>query len=194
MLFLVSFSQAGSYHKIHISFAVDVSGSVSTLEYNEIKNAFIDINDYVKNLKLKNREKRISIYEWSTDVSSYYISDDFSAIEKYIKSERSSYGSTAVGRALMFFMNILFDKSYRENILIIITDGINNEGPSIKDTNFVSWSIVNKVKIFIILIENEDILYPNYKENFDRSDNVIFIVKNFEDLKDRMRTIMKFIE
>lgn len=188
-------SYGSDIRKKQIVIAIDVSASVDHSEYEKIKNALQKISiEFEKFLFDKTID--LHIYEWSTSISSSHNKENaMETLKSYLNSERSSYGLTSVTRAVLYFMNEIYNKNNKETIFLLITDGINNEGPEIENLRYIQWSILNKIKTFVIVIENEDQLFDYYRMHFSRGNNtIIFNSKNFDTLYDNLKIIFNNIK
>ena len=180
-----------SYAKTQIVFLIDSSGSIDEREYNQIYLA-------LKNIQLPEtlKDGTVEIILWSTEpmsLSKGHISEFNKVIDKFWERGRIMSGATAVGYALNYMMNNAFDHSASEHYVILITDGDNNLGPSPLETNYRTWSIINKVNTSVIVIDDEDWLVKYYQPLKIGFKSLIVHAKNFDQLNAALQLLMNSI-
>ncbi len=182
---------ASAYAKTQVIFLIDASASVDNREYAQIHLA-------LRSIKLPQNLKQGTVHfvEWSTGpllVASGNLNEFSKVLEQYWQKGRQMSGSTAVGYALNFVMQEVFDPSALEHYVILITDGDNNFGPSPLETNYRTWSIINKVNTSIVVIDDLDWLVQYYQPLKIGFKSLVVHARNFNELEATLQLLINSI-
>lgn len=191
LLLLLFFFTQPIQAKTQLIFLIDVSASIDILEYHQIHLAL-----QAAKLPEKLRSGTVVIVEWSTGpvlVGQDSFENFENLLKKYWQNGRTSSGSTGVGYALNFVMQEIFDPTAHEHYVILITDGDNNSGPHPLETNYRTWSIINKVNTSVIVIDNEDWLVQYYQPLRIGFKSLIIHAKDFDQLKTSLQLLVNSI-
>lgn len=188
--FIVVFG-ASACAKTQVIFLIDASASVDNREYAQIHLA-------LRSMKLPQNLKQGTVHfvEWSTGpllVASGNLNEFSKVLEEYWQKGRQMSGSTAVGYALNFVMQEVFDPSALEHYVILITDGDNNFGPSPLETNYRTWSIINKVNTSIVVIDDLDWLVQYYQPLKIGFKSLVVHARNFNELEATLQLLINSI-
>lgn len=190
ILFLLLYP-TGLNAKTQVIFLIDASSSIDDRE-------FAQINLALQNLQLPENIKNGSVHfiQWSTEPlqTAYGELSNFSKITRdFWENGRQMSGGTAVGHALNFVMQEVYDPTATEHYVILITDGDNNVGPSPLETNYRSWSILKKVNTSILVIDDQDWLVNYYQPLRIGFKSLIVHAKDFDQLSSVLQLLVNSI-
>jgi len=177
--------------RIQVIFLIDASASVDDREYAQIHLALrsIQLPENIKN-------GTVHFVEWSTSplpVANGELKNFQQVVQQYWEKGRQMSGSTAVGHVLNFVMQEVYDPAASSHYVILITDGDNNSGPSPLETNYRTWSIINKVNTSVIVIDDLDFLVRYYEPLRIGFKSLIVHAKTYDQLESALQLLVNSI-
>jgi hypothetical protein len=190
-LLLLSIGAVPAIAQTQVIFLIDGSGSVDINEYLQIHRALQQLQ-----LPPNLRKGHVHFVEWATGpipVVDGPLDDFKNVVQRYFEKGRQVGGATGVGYALNFVMQEVYDPKYQSHYVIIITDGDNNIGPSPLETNYRSWSIINKVNTSIIIIDDNQWLLQYYAPLKIGSNSLIVHARDYNELQEQLQNLVNSI-